>query len=131
MCLGICHLIPPVGFSLKRAHYRSSEKIPPILKTQICPSRPSEGTLAQARHLSLNRGPYSLDRSKMSLFSPKRANSRSGETTLAQASQLSLRRESISIAHDFTLPEPIQIYNIATKMMDNFCNLGNYFYQQL
>ncbi|KAF1863539.1 hypothetical protein Lal_00030587 [Lupinus albus] len=35
-----------VGFSLKRAHSRSSEKIPPILKTQICPSRPGENLTA-------------------------------------------------------------------------------------
>ncbi|KAF1894207.1 hypothetical protein Lal_00004131 [Lupinus albus] len=43
------------------------------------------GTLAQPRQLSLKRGSYSLDRSKMSLFSPRRDISHSGETTLAQA----------------------------------------------
>ncbi|KAF1874218.1 hypothetical protein Lal_00030251 [Lupinus albus] len=36
------------------------------------------------RILLLKRGSYSLDRSKMSLFSPRRDNSLSGETTLAQ-----------------------------------------------
>ncbi|KAF1894606.1 hypothetical protein Lal_00031426 [Lupinus albus] len=63
-----------------------------------------EGALAQVRQLSFKRGSYSLDRSKMLLFSPRRDNSRSGETTLAQARQLSLKRESFSIVQDFTLP---------------------------
>ncbi|KAF1863239.1 hypothetical protein Lal_00014702 [Lupinus albus] len=65
-----------------------------------------EASLAQARILSLKRGSYSLDRSKTSLFLPRRANSRSCETTLAQASQLSLRRESFRIVLlviDYTL----------------------------
>ncbi|KAF1884383.1 hypothetical protein Lal_00014351 [Lupinus albus] len=38
-----------------------------------------EASLAQAMILSLKRGSYSLDMSKTSLFSPRRANSRSGE----------------------------------------------------
>ncbi|KAF1893087.1 hypothetical protein Lal_00035528 [Lupinus albus] len=70
-----------------------------------------EGTLAQARHLSLKRGSSRSSEvltasttPKYHISSPRRANSRSSETTFAQASQLSLRRESFRIAQDFTLP---------------------------
>ncbi|KAF1881650.1 hypothetical protein Lal_00039868 [Lupinus albus] len=55
-------------------------------------SRSGKDPLTQARILSLKRGSYSLDMSKMSLFSPRQDNSRSGETTLAQARMLQYSR---------------------------------------
>ncbi|KAF1892864.1 hypothetical protein Lal_00035508 [Lupinus albus] len=75
MCLGFLIYFKLVGFSLKRAHSRSSE-----------------GTLAQARQLSLKRGSSRSSEDLTASTGPKCHFSRPGETTLAQARPLSLKR---------------------------------------
>ncbi|KAF1896212.1 hypothetical protein Lal_00027279 [Lupinus albus] len=91
MCLGSLINATTSGSRLSDPHSRSSEKIPPILKTQICPSRPGEG----------NSRPGEASLAQARILQPRQVQN---VTFLAQARPLSLKRESFSIAQDFTLP---------------------------
>ncbi|KAF1864468.1 hypothetical protein Lal_00021891 [Lupinus albus] len=100
MCLGL------VGFSLKRAHSRSSEKIPPILKkTQICPSRLDEDPLAQARILQPRQVQNATFLAQARQLSLRRDHSRSSEGTLAQA-------RILQYSPRFYPPKKIYVYTL-------------------
>ncbi|KAF1891919.1 hypothetical protein Lal_00036266 [Lupinus albus] len=100
-----------VGFSLKRAHSRSSEENPAHFKNSDLTLSLKRGILAQAR----------ISQSQQS----QNIISRSGETTLAQARILQYSPRFHPPSHDHTLSSTLYTIDYHTRSLD-----ANYIYPE-